>query len=167
MIESAVAVSIGLVGLLGFLYLLTQSIGIARDAGTKLTATYLAAEGVEAVKGIVDMNHVADRAWNTGLDDDTGYGIQYDSTALLGGITHAGTDYGSVPLKYDSTSGLYGYDSGTGTPYQRSITIANLRGSEELRVVSTVTWAMRGGGTDSVSVEEHFFDWRPATKTSP
>ena len=45
LIESVVAISLVVIGLLGILTLLSNSIAFNRNAANKLTATYLAAEG--------------------------------------------------------------------------------------------------------------------------
>ena len=56
LIESVVAMSLIVIGLLGILTLLSNSIAFNRNVANKLTATYLA-EGIEVMKSIADENY--------------------------------------------------------------------------------------------------------------
>src|SRR3990167_7996112 len=60
LIESMVAISVVMIGLLGIMTLLIRSSRWNRDATQELVATSLAAEGIEIVKNLVDTN-IADR----------------------------------------------------------------------------------------------------------
>ena len=166
LIESIVAISIGVVGLLGFLHLLTQAIAINKDVGQQSVATYLAAEGIEVVKSIIDANFTANprRAWNAFLSDPT-YEVAYsDSGADISPLSSDPT-----PLEYHPLTGLYDYVAdavSVTTGFTRTVQISTLdtdgdgSSSEEMKVVSTVQWQKRGGGTNEVALEDHFFDWR-------
>ena len=154
LIEAIVAISIGVVGLLGFLQLLTQAVSINKDVGQKFVATYLAAEGIEIVKSLVDENYAADDIWDTGLGGGS-YRVEYNSIGLISG------GLGEV-LRYDSISGLYSYAAGgTPTSFIRTIELTNLGtgGDNELKVVSIVKWTARGEAKE-VILEGHFFNWR-------
>ena len=56
LIESIVAISVAVVGILGVLGLLSRAFAIQRDVGQRFIGTYLASEGIEVVKGIIDTN---------------------------------------------------------------------------------------------------------------
>jgi type II secretory pathway pseudopilin PulG len=150
LIESIVALSVLTVGLLGIIALLSQSIGLNRSVSDNYAATYLAAEGIEVVKNIIDANQIQGRAWNYGLNDGT-YEVQYDSTALA-------ADQGRF-LRYDPAANLYGYGPGNPTTFKRGVTITRIS-DDELRVVSRVTWTTRGAGSFEIVLEDHFFRWR-------
>ncbi|HDY73477.1 MAG TPA: hypothetical protein ENH86_02830 [Candidatus Jorgensenbacteria bacterium] len=159
LIEAIVAISIGVVGLLGFLQLLTQAVSINKDVGQKFVATYLAAEGIEIVKSLVDENYTATprAAWGTGLADGS-YEVAYNATALGSNLGARST----AVLNYDFTSGLYDYTAGEiSTSFIRTIELTNLGtgGDNELKVVSIVQWTARGE-TKKVILESHFFNWR-------
>lgn len=159
LIESIVAISIGVVGLLGFLHLLTQAIAINKDVGQQSVATYLTAEGIEVVKSLIDANYVDGNAWGEGLADGS-YEITYDSTALGSNLGSRSTTY----LLYDSASGKYNYTTGNPTQFLRTVKLTNNNrsgtgGDDELKIVSIVEWATRDG-TEEVKLEDHFFDWR-------
>ena len=157
LIEAIVAISIGVVGLLGFLQLLTQAVSINKDVGQKFVATYLAAEGIEIVKSLVDENYTASTptAWGTGLRDGS-YEVAYNSTALDSDLGARST----AVLNYDFISGLYSYGAGNPTLFVRTIELINIGTPDnELKVVSIVQWTARGE-VKEVMLEDHFFDWR-------
>ena len=153
LIVSIVAISIGVVGLLGFLHLLTQAIAINKDIGQQSVATYLAAEGIEVVKSIIDANYVNERAWNDGFSSDGSYEIQYNDTALRSTTGNK--------LYYHPLTGIYDYSSTDAlqTQFKRTVQFENLRSGQELKIVSVVEWITRDS-PEEVKLEDHFFDWR-------
>jgi len=165
LIESIVAISIGLVGVLGFMLLLARSAAVGKDIGAEASAAYLAAEGIEMVKSIVDGNYTKDLAWNDGLGGGT-YEMAYGDTAPVASSGRRLCFHGDTGLyDYDNGGGCSGADEAT-TTYRREIMITSLArdgvtGDDEMKVISVVRWTARGGEERSVSVENHFFDWRP------
>lgn len=57
MVEAMVASVVGVVGILGVLGLLTNSMEKSREVSERFIATFLASEGVEIVRGLVDENY--------------------------------------------------------------------------------------------------------------
>ena len=114
-----------------------------------LIAANLSQEGVEVIRALRDAN------WFNGLSFDAGiadgiYRIEWNSNALI--------SLGSnPPLKINA--GLYNYSFGTDTKFKRTVTITKIN-SEELRIISDVTWTERGNRTRDVKVESHLFDWK-------
>lgn len=153
-IEVLVAVSMLTVGFLGVVTLLSKSLGLNRVVSESYTATYLAVEGVEIIKNLIDANIIARAAWNQGLSDGT-YEAEYSSLSVQpAGVLRK--------LNFDPLSGLYGYGSGEATPFTREIKIAWDQGnSDHMRVTATVRWVTRGGGQFESNVEDHFYNWRP------
>lgn len=178
MIESLVGITIATVALLGVLALLSQAIGTNKDVAAEFIATYLAAEGIEITKNIIDTNCARGRAWNTGIRGGS-YEFEYDTTANNGGrlpgflkISGSPDERSRDPLFYDSVSGLYSYDpSGVPTSFKRTIQIredpSGLGADVELGIVSVVEWIVRGGGTEEVVMEDHFFNWRAQSQCQP
>lgn len=150
LIESMVALSVLLIGLLGVLALLSQSLGLNRSISQSYIASYLSAEGIEVVKNIIDTNQINGRAWNYGLANGI-YEVEYSSTSLM-------PDQNRF-LRYDPTSNLYSYSGEQQTPFKRTVAITLLSG-DEIRVVARTTWTGRGAGSFSVALEDHFFNWR-------
>lgn len=151
LIEAMIAISIITVGIVGVLALLSRSLTLNRVVADQYTATYLAAEGIEVVKSIIDANIVNARPWNQGLTDGA-YEVDFQSVAL--------TPDAGRQIQFDAATGYFGYQGGTPTNYRRQVQIA-LISSDEVRVNSIVDWTTHGGGTFSLSTEDHFFNWRP------
>ena len=151
LIESIIAITIVTVGLLGIFSLLSRSLSLNRVVADRFVAAYLAAEGIEIVKSIVDNDILAGRPWNEGVAPGA-YQADYRDTALR-------PDAGDA-LRLDPVSGAYGYAEPSETPFRRTITTGISPDGEELTVSSRVTWSSRGGGIFSIHLEEHLFHWR-------
>lgn len=123
----------------------TSTAFLLRD---NLTGSGLAQEGVEVVRAFREENSLNNTAFDSGLADGT-YRLQWDSRALIA--------LGANPPLLVS-NGVYSYSSGTSTKFYRTITITKLNASE-LRIVSNVSWALRGGDTKNIQVESHLFNW--------
>lgn len=156
MLEAMIAVTIAVMGILGFLTLLSNSVGLNRVVTDQYIGNYLAAEGIEVVKNIIDNNGKAGRPWNDGLASGGCFEVDYKTLTM--GSSVAGCT--ANPLKFDSTEGTYSYQSGTDTPFSRIITVNPLRLGNEVDVNSKVSWKTRGGSFTAVA-EDHFFNWRP------
>lgn len=161
MIESLIAISIGMFGLLGILTLVSRSISLQTDLSQQFTANYLAAEGIELVRSNIDAfyNPAAMDPWG---EAKTGFGlgryqISYDGTwQAFFGSSPAGLDF--LSLK----GGLYGYfESGEGvleTIFKRQIEV--IRSDDvKIQIVATVFWNSRGE-EKTVVLEDSFYNWR-------
>ncbi|MBI3046373.1 MAG: hypothetical protein HYY86_02460 [Candidatus Harrisonbacteria bacterium] len=150
MVESIIAISVLIIGLLGIFTLLSRSLSLNRVIADQSAATHLAAEGIELVKNLIDANAIQRRPWNLGVNPGD-YEVDFNDGAL------------AVPqnrkLDFDSGSGQYSYDSGSPTTFQRLIVISQ-PSPDELKVNSLVKWTTRGGGQFEVNLEDHFFNWR-------
>ncbi len=83
MIEAMVAAVVGVVGILGVVGLLTDSLSKSNEISDRFIATYLAAEGVEIVRGLIDENYsnvVGVPSWNGSVfpDGTTEVQLQYN-----------------------------------------------------------------------------------------
>ena len=155
LIESIVAIGIVTVGLVSLLGLLSNSLSLNRVVADQYTATYLASEGIEVVKAIVDKNIIQSQScggcipWNTGIANGN-FEIQYDDNALEPDSDRY------IRVK----DGVYSYDLlGSATPFKRKI-IVQLVGADEIQVNSRVNWITRGNGSFTVNLEDHFYNWR-------
>ena len=156
-VEAMVAASILVVGFLGMLDLVSRSFYLDRVVTNGYTGSYLASEGVEIVKNMLDHNYEASiTPWNTGFANGN-YEVDY-SSLVLGPLT-------GNPLKYDPSTGLYGYGTGNATKFVRTVNIT-LQGADEVIVKSTVTWSTNSLQSNAV-VEDHFYNWRPAPGAPP
>jgi len=150
--ESLVALGILTTSFLGVFTLLSRSIGLNRVVSDNYTATYLAAEGLEVVKNILDANVLQRMAWNDGITGGD-HEVAYDSTALMSNLGRT--------LFFDPVSVLYQYDTGRATAFRRTVTIGYPANNDEITVKSVVSWTTRGGGSYTVNLEDHFMNWRP------
>ena len=148
LIEAGIAISILVVGLLGILSLLSRSLSLNNIVSSKYIASNLAAEGIEVVKNLIDANIIQFKPWNTGLANGS-YELSYDGLVL--------NPNQNRNLLFDESNNTYNYQNGELTPYKREIEIID-RG-DEIQVNSIVTWQIRGGSY-SVNLEDHFFNWR-------
>lgn len=156
LIEMLVALGILTIGFLGVTTLLSQALGLNRVVADNYTATYLATEGIEIFKNILDGNSFVQvgRGWNAGLADG-----QYEADFKDRTLT---PQNGEVrPILFDPATHEYGYApnvSGVPTTFKRTITIT--LGRESDTVHSVVEWTTRGGGSNKLDLEDHFFNWR-------
>jgi hypothetical protein len=166
LVEVMVALSVLVVGFLGILTLLSQSLSINEDLSNQVTATYLASEGIELAKNILDHDmyqHLAGQGLGWGTAFGSGGDFQLDYTtcdALLTPATACKPPiYSGATLSFDSTDDLYSYNSGSPTPFTRDIRVKP-NGSSEITVDSIVTWDV-GGGTQTIVLEDDFYNWHP------
>lgn len=114
-----------------------------------LVAANLSQEGLEVIRALRDANWYNGLSFDTGLPDGI-YRIDWNSNDLI-------SLGANPPLKINN--GLYNYSSGTDTIFKRIITITKIN-SEELRIMSEVSWIERGERARSVKAESHLFDWK-------
>ncbi len=173
LVEIMVTVAILLIGIVAALSAVTYGLRGGNDATNRVMATALASEGLELVRNIRDNNWINSRAFDTQLADGT-YIIYYASPGLATSVQAAGVN--PPPLDFDSSSGLYGYNSahwagstfpaGTPSRFTRTITIlhqidsvANTASKPKyLHVTATVTW--QDHGTKQIKLDTHLYDWR-------
>jgi len=123
-----------------------------RVVSDQFTANYLAAEGIEVTKIIIDANTIQCLPWNSGLGNGD-FQVNYDSKKLESTLRQ--------PLLFDAQTGRFGYSSGKPTTFIRVVKISiNPANPEEIQVNSVVNWVTRSGGKFEVNVEDHFFNWR-------
>ncbi len=171
LIEVLIATSVLTVGFLGIITLLNRSLSLNRIVSDNFTANYLAAEGIEVVKNLVDTNIFSGQAWNNGVIDGC-YEVTYESTALptplgSGSDCEQSTDFRlfqtARPLVNDDATKLFVYKGIAGNEagsFRRIIRIETKPGNNEIQVNSIVRWYTRGSGVYTINVEDHFYNWR-------
>jgi hypothetical protein len=121
----------------------------------RITASYLAQEGVEIVKNLRDGNYL-DReipSWNEGFatSDWDGWDGQADYTD-----DDSLSSYGGNYLNVDN-DGFYSYSAGSQSLFQRKIHIATSTASSAYIIV-TVYWTEKGREHE-VRVDEEIHSW--------
>lgn len=161
LIEAMVAMGVLTTSVLGIFALMSQSIKFTRVIDDQYVGTYLAAEGIEITKNLLDANFppLSGGPWNPSPFSSGGcYEIDIDTTDLSAAASVACPDGGSTPLKLDAATSLYSYGTGVASGFSRTIHIVPLGGGtqEGVQVVSMVKWA---GGGSSVALEDKFYNW--------
>jgi hypothetical protein len=170
-IEAIAALSVLVIGFAGFFGLLSQSLRYNRYVTDDYTGTYLAAEGIEVVKNLLDADVINGFTWGCGFasgDYELVYSTPYVNTngnvtfppASVSCFRSVVAPYQSRNLLLDSASGLYTYSAGTATGFTRLVRINILIPDQEIQVNSIVTWR-QGSSDKSVNLEDRFFDWYP------
>lgn len=149
LVEALVALVILTIALGPALILSSNVSSTASNIQNSLIAANLSQEGVEVIRSLRDANWYNGFSFDIGLADGV-YRIEWNSNALI--------PLGANPsLKINA--GLYNYSSGTDTLFKRTITITRIN-SEELRIISDVTWTGKGNSVRDVKAESHLFDWK-------
>ncbi|MBL7053522.1 MAG: hypothetical protein ISS02_02610, partial [Candidatus Portnoybacteria bacterium] len=78
------------------------------------------------------------------------YIIQYDSSSFL--------PFQETPLKFNSTSGLYQYDSGNNSPFYRKVSLTK-ESNNEAKIVVEIKWKTKGQ-LHYLTVEDRLWNWR-------
>lgn len=158
-----IALTLLTTGFLGIASLLSQSFYLNRVVSDETTATYLAAEGVEIAKNLVDHNvyaHIAGNGlgWNSCFG--TGGSFQFDYTVRDCANLPL---YDGTPINFDPTTHMYSYrTSGNEVPtaFSREIHIT-VPNANEIIVNSIVRWSTGSFTGQSVNLEDHFYNWHP------
>lgn len=154
LLELLISVFILSVGILGAYIAIQKSASIANYAYSRLTAAYLAQEGVEIIRNIKDTNLLEGLTtpgveWNEGLDELC-YEVEY--------INSQDPEPCQENLRYLKIGdGLYNYGSGQDTKFQRKVEIEAFPG-DVLSVTSIVYW-QDGAKLRQFSVWEDFYNW--------
>ncbi len=159
-----IAISILTMGFLGITTLLARSFVISHTTANDLTATYLASEGIEIAKNLIDHDvyrFLATPPQGTGWGSCCAvgnYSVYYGSSALTPYPNPLATPPAQL-LIFHPTTGLYDYVNSAGsvpTNFNRWIQIS-VPQANEIVVNSFVAWP----GGQTVNLEDHFYNWHP------
>lgn len=186
LIEVLVAIVIIAGTLLGPVTLLATSFIRNEEATAKLTALYLADEGMEFVRRIRNNNYLRiDPDWRDCLSNGD-YEIDYNDLSLDFPVDGGGNPipplqcpqlFVGIPLRLDLDTGVYSYDDSVNkiiTKYTRKISITTPTDADppigdandpqllanRFEATVAVSWQDRGGGPQkSVTMQERFYNW--------
>lgn len=159
MVELMVAASLITIGLLGIFSLIISSTRMNKDVVHRFEATYLAAEGIEIMKNIIDTDvAIPGTAFFNSTLNSGNYEVQYN-TDKENELTELGYVSSTRVLWLDrDVTGLYSYrEAGVKTPYTRTIRVENE--GDTITVRSVVEWNV-GGEKNIANLEEVFQNWR-------
>lgn len=161
-IELIIAIFILSVAIIGIYNAFSVIIVLTADASDRLTAAYLAQEGMELVRNVRDTNWLTKDSydWADGLLSCEA-GCQADYT-LFNGLSGYNGEYLKI-----NPYGFYSYDLvGMSTKFQRKIIIHQFPDTDNaLKVSVEVFWKEKpnilniSGAVRSIKVEETLFNW--------
>ncbi len=165
LVETLVAISILLMAVVAPLVIIAGNISAIFSVKDKVTALYLAEDGIDYIKYKIDTNYNKIDAgipvnWLEGIpcinENDW---CEIDSFNDTIGLCNRDT-YTCVPLKLNSGTGVYGYVSGSNSKFTRTVRIKEEGGNPDDQVIKAeVTWQDHGV-PKQVIVAEHTFHWR-------
>jgi len=166
MLEVMVAASVITIGIVGIVSLLQSTMSTTAMAFSKLTASYLAQEGLEIARNIRDANWLRARTDANAKWDDNLPGGDWRADYTTNSLTDLYSP--GVYLKLN-ISGWYNYSAGTDTRFRRKITISNKQnlleppngpsGIDYFTVTVVVEWQEKGKDY-LVTAEERLYQWR-------
>jgi type II secretory pathway pseudopilin PulG len=151
MIESLIAMTLIVVGLLGLFNLMSNSISRNSQAVHKIQAVYLAGEGIEVVKNILDTNY---STGNFNVKEGDNIRLSFFSTTTDTQINFPDVFFDETEKKFYQSNIV-----GEKTVFKRNITITS--DIDKFFVISTVSWEEENGKIFSVSLNDTFYKWRP------
>ena len=173
LVEALVALSILTVGFVGIVTLLSKSFQLNRTTSNDTQATYLASEGIEVAKNLIDhdvyeqLSPDSNYSWGSCFGLGSGqvgyYELEYDTTVCPSRSLYPLSD----PLYFSSSTNLFSYNTlgGARTNFVRNIEVTN--SGEDIDVQSTVTWT-DGGLSNTITLEDLFYNWlQPPSPPSP
>ncbi|MBI2642190.1 MAG: prepilin-type N-terminal cleavage/methylation domain-containing protein [Candidatus Wildermuthbacteria bacterium] len=156
LIEVFIAIAVLAIGIGGAFSLVRQTVSFAPNTTQKLTATYLAQEGLEIARNIRDTNFLKIHKGQGGVWTDgllgcaSGCQADYNDSSLV--------PFTGSPLKLDG--GFYTYDSGSNTVFVRKITVT--QAGDVLDVTSEVSFEERGR-THTARGSSKLYNWLTPT----
>ncbi len=170
LVETLVAIAIFTTSITALMAVLASGISNTNYAKRKMTAGYLAQEGIEYIRNMRDTSVLSgadsQTGWNAftfqmNLCKSSSNGCYFDAINEHPITIMPCTDSVICPpeiMKYDLVTGKYNYnplavDSG----FIRTINI-KIISSDEVRVISTVSWK-QGSGDYSITFSENLFNW--------
>lgn len=169
LIEMLIAVFIFTVSISALTYMAGRGIRVANDAQERITAEYLALEGIEIVRNVRDsafLSSFEEDNWTNVFGDVSGPDSCFYELGDTGPQQPCAFSYnGGVPeledcttddcrLFVDTVNKVYTYDnSPSPSPYTREIYLTQIDGPE-IKVQVIVEW-----GNERIEYEEHLFLW--------
>jgi len=155
-LEVIIAIFIIVVGLLALFGMSSRYLKTANYLKMKLTASFLAQEGVEAVRYIREINSEwGEWVWYDPSQRSVGsppqnYIVQYNDSSFMPYLDN-------TPLRLDN--GLYQYSTGANSSFYRTITLSKPNDDNEVKVEVEVKW-QDSTGWQYVKAEDRLWNWR-------
>jgi len=172
LLEVILAITVLTIAMGGSFALISQTIASVSTIQSKLTASYLAQEGIELVKNIRDNNWLKFQPWDQGLEGGDCWEGDYQTGAYPGYSSLTSCPF---PYQYDNLRFLgidengfcgYSYFPGNETIFKRKITISDKEDLDDppdgeidrLKVSVEVIWKEKGK-IQSIKAQEYLYNW--------
>lgn len=166
LIEILVVIFIFSAGILTVYRVIPGIVNITTINSSRVTATYLAQEGIEIVKNVRDGNWLQGAAWNADFSPclvPNSCEFDYDcasSTTPGEGTNPCFKAYSSSHyLKNNNTTGFFNYNSGIVTKFKRKITIDEDNPPDDDATVTVDVFWSEKGKSYNISVQEKVYNW--------
>lgn len=160
LLEMMIALTMLTVVFLGISALLERSFFLNRVATDETIGSYLAAEGIEITKNIIDHDMYGSAHVGWGVDVVNGtFSPVFTDVSFLSVPPDRRTEF----LDFDSSTPQNGYNYNSPskkTPFKRWVVITTPT-STEFDVVSNVSWSTGPLTTETITDEDQFYDWYP------
>jgi hypothetical protein len=166
LIEAIVAITVLTTGFLGISSLLAKSYTLNHIVSDQVTANYLASEGIEIAKNLIDHDTFKFLSGDQSSPWGTCFSFPHNDVEL----DYTTTDCSSLSgfslsdyLKLDPVTHLYGYnpppgDNPVATSFTREISVRT--SGNEITVNSIVRWDTGSVIGQSLNLEDRFYNWR-------
>jgi len=157
LLEVIITIFVITVGILSACTVVQQIAFYTFRVSSRLTAAYLAKEGIEIVRNIRDTNFLDSVSWNQGLGEGEREAGYNDSSLSQW------TDPGNF-LNLETGAGFYGYGDGAQTQFKRKITITEIDSEAPIGVIDylnvsvLIEWK-KGDKDFSLTVQENLYNW--------
>ena len=156
-LETTVAIFILVVALVAAISAFYGIMIATSSISSRLTAAYLAQEGIEIIRNIRDTNWLSDSDWESDFADcESQNGCQVDYTTGTGEIIPQ--PYTDSCLKIDLNN-FYSYSGETPTKFKRKITITHPEEQSHILNVSVLVEWEEKGEQYNFTVEEQLYNW--------
>jgi type II secretory pathway pseudopilin PulG len=163
LVETLVAIAIFSMSILSLMVVLGGGISDATYAKRKMTAAYLAQEGIEYMRNMRDTlalsSETPGAGWDQFINELRGASCNANGCYIddQNGLISCGENPKCAPLLYNSSNGKYNYTSGIDSGFSRRID-ADPISRYEIKISSTVFWS-QGSGNYSVTFSENLYNW--------
>lgn len=162
LIETLVAITLLTVSVVAPIGLAEQSLQSAYYARDQITASYLAQDAIEAIRGIRDGNILKIASGQSGVGvldgiDTSGQPFTVDDSQQIPGAVRSCSSGTCASLQTNGQ--FYGYNaSWANTPFVRTLQ-ATLTSANEVHLVVTITWKTGSYQTRSFTLSEDLYRW--------
>ncbi|KKP42240.1 MAG: hypothetical protein UR31_C0017G0019 [Parcubacteria group bacterium GW2011_GWA2_33_14] len=158
-IELIITIAILSFGILGAYSAFAPFFTLTYNVSYRLTAVYLAQEGLEIVRNLRDNNFINSNNWSDGLlECDLGCQLDYKTGTSVESFENQLKLYDPGEFLKINSDNFYSYDLGDTTKFQRKITINQESGTDVLKVSVIVTWDYNGKPF-SFESEGYLYNW--------